>query len=98
MKFDGETFSESEDGPRLARQLDRVRELMEDGRFRTLKGVAAAAKCSEASASARLRDLRKARFGGREVERKRLAQGLWQYRLAPKQVDPQPTLPEMEGK
>jgi hypothetical protein len=31
--------------------------------------------------SARVRDLRKARFGGYEVERKRIAGGLWAYRI-----------------
>lgn len=80
--FDGATFDPAQDGPRLSRQLAAVRTLMAYGEWRTLAEVAGAVGCSEASASARLRDLRKARFGGHMVERQRLTGGLYQYRLA----------------
>lgn len=79
-RFDGETFDPDLDGARLTSQLDRVKNLMRDGKFRTLKTISLGAGGSEASVSARLRDMRKARFGACTVERKRLDGGLWMYR------------------
>lgn len=80
--FDGITFDAKRDGPRLAGHLQKVRELMSDGRWRTLEQIASFVGCSEASASARCRDLRKARFGSHTVERKNGGDGLWLYRMA----------------
>jgi len=81
--FSGSTYCPTTDAPRLSRQLDRVRDMMSDGQWRTLAQIATATGCSEASASARLRDLRKARFGGHTVERRRVpgGRGLHLYRL-----------------
>lgn len=81
MYFQGTTFSEDLDGERLRTQLFRVVALMEDGQWRTLKQVAFAVDGSEASVSARLRDLRKPQFGNHKVEKMRVADGLWVYRL-----------------
>jgi len=36
---------------------------------------------SEASVSARLRDLRKAKFGAHTIERQRVSAGLFRYRM-----------------
>jgi hypothetical protein len=70
--------------PRLARQVVRVQDLMRDGVWRTLRDIAATALCSEASASARLRDLRKPEFGGYNVERRKTAvPGVYEYRIGP---------------
>ena len=80
-EFDGETYDPVKDRKRLTGQLLRVFEVMQDGRWRTLRELAYLAKASEASASARLRDLRKDKFGGFEVQRKRNDGGLFQYRL-----------------
>lgn len=83
VTFDGKTFDHAKDGARLSTQLERVRELMADGRWRTLAQIKKACGGSEASVSARLRDLRKARFGGLSIERRRYgasAGGLWEYR------------------
>lgn len=84
-RFHGATFDRELDGPRLERQLDRVREYLRDGQWRTLAEIRAAAGGSEASVSARLRDLRKPAFGGHTVERQRVpgqeTSGLWRYRL-----------------
>jgi len=82
-QFDGVTFDQAEDGPRLTTQLDRVRELMSDGRWHSLRWLADAVGGSEAGVSARIRDLRKVRFGARTVDRKRIDGGLWMYRLKP---------------
>lgn len=79
MRFDGETFDGPQDGARLRTQLERVRALMADGRPRTLRQIAGAVGGSEASVSARLRDLRKPRHGAWLVTRARLSGGLWAY-------------------
>jgi hypothetical protein len=81
LVFDGETFDLERDGPRLTKQLGRVFDFMKSGEWRSLWQISEAIKGSEASVSARLRDLRKPRFGGFSVERRRLTAGLYQYRL-----------------
>ena len=55
---------------------------MADGQEHTLAELANGIGCTEAAASARIRDLRKARFGAHEVERRRVSGGLFVYRLA----------------
>ena len=80
-EFDGKTYDPVLDKARLSRQLDAVKDLMRDGEWRSLGEIAAATGCPEASVSARLRDLRKLKFGGHIVERRRLSEGLHEYRL-----------------
>lgn len=82
--FGGETFVPRLDEARLTGQLRRVRDLMSDGLWRSLSEIAEKAECSEASASARLRDLRKPKFGFFTVDRKRIGPGLFSYRLGGK--------------
>lgn len=79
--FDGETYEPEADHARLTGQLAGVLDLMRDGRWRTLAEIAEHVDGSEAGVSARLRDLRKARFGGYEVEKRRRTESLWEYRL-----------------
>jgi hypothetical protein len=55
------------DLPRLAGQLEKVYELMSDKNWRTLDQIANATGCMPQSASARLRDFRKKKFGGFQV-------------------------------
>lgn len=82
--FDGETFDEERDGERLNSQFERVRELMLDGEWRTLEAISTAVGYPTHSVSARLRDLRKPKFGGFAVHREYVSDGLWRYRvLAP---------------
>lgn len=81
VAFDGVTYDPDQDHHRLKGQLWRVFQLMSDGRWRTLAEIANEAGGSEASVSARLRDLRKETYGGREVQRERVSGGLWQYRM-----------------
>ncbi len=69
--FDGVTFASVQDGIRLTGQIKRIFELMRDGNWRTLRQIARATYCLETSASTRLRDFRKPRFGGHTVERRR---------------------------
>ena len=80
-KFDGETYEKPLDEARLTGQCLAVFTLMSDEQPRTLAQIASAVGCSEASASARLRDFRKDRFGKHDVERVRLEGGLFTYRL-----------------
>ncbi len=80
--FDGKTYDPKKDCYRLISQLVRAEALMKDGEWRTLAQVSAAIGSSEAGASARLRDLRKTRFGNYIVERRRLfGGGLHVYRV-----------------
>jgi|ETNvirenome_6_85_1030632.scaffolds.fasta_scaffold275130_2 hypothetical protein len=84
MRFDGTTFDERLDGVRLRKQWERVRDAMADGQWRTVQEIMLLAEVeSDASVTARIRDLRKARFGGYDVDRKRSENhdGLWVYRL-----------------
>ena len=68
---------------RVIGQRAHVFDLMKDSKWRTLAEVALACKCSEASASARLRDFRKDDFGAHTVDRRQRdgKHGLYEYRL-----------------
>lgn len=79
-QFDGESFDAALDQDRLASQLDRVTRLMADGQWRTLGEIQARVGGSEGGVGARLRDLRKVKFGAHHVPRRRRAGGLWEYR------------------
>lgn len=85
----GPAFNQAADGERLSQQLERVRGLMLDGTWRTLKEIAAATKDPQASISAQLRHLRKERFGAYVVERRRRQEaerGIHEYRV----LEPRP--------
>ena len=82
--FDG-ILDLKRDQAHLARQLTRVYLLMADGKERTLREIADAVSTpkddvSTQSASARLRDLRKLKFGGFQVDRRRVGRLNW-YRV-----------------
>lgn len=82
--FDGSTYEAQHDQARLSSLLDNVRNLMLDGRFRTLAAITRIVGGTEASVSARLRDLRKSRFGSYTVERRAVEarkRGLFEYRV-----------------
>jgi len=83
QEFGGSTFDPKKDGARLSRQLSRVRALMLDSKWRTLREISEAVGSPEASCSARLRDLRRNEFGGYTVEREPVPYqpGLFQYRV-----------------
>lgn len=79
--FDGQTYNPEQDFTRLKGQRDRVFRLMSDGQWRTLSEISKHAGGSEASISARLRDFRKDKYGSRDIQRERVAGGLWRYRM-----------------
>ena len=81
MRFDGEDYVPPRDNPRLTSQHQRLRSLMQDGEWRTLREIARQTGDPEASMSAQLRHLRKERFGGHQVERRHEGGGLYEYRV-----------------
>ena len=89
--FDGETYEPNKDHIRLTGQLLRVYQAMHDQEWHTLSQLSMRAEGSEASVSARLRDLRKEKFGDFVVQRKRSekSRGLWYYRLVLPKHEPE---------
>ena len=86
LDFDGETYDREIDGVRLSTQLIKVRAtlLRCAGRYLTPDQLCRGSGYSPArwaSVSARVRDLRKDKFGGLNIKRKRLAGGEWAYGL-----------------
>lgn len=59
----------------------RVKEFMKDGQWRTLQKISRETGGSEASCSARLRDMRKQGFGSHTVNKRELEPGLFIYQL-----------------
>jgi hypothetical protein len=81
--FDGDTYTPSCDYKRLTGQLERVFLAMSDGQWHSLDWLAVQANGTEASVSARLRDLRKFRHGSHVIDRRRVGtSGLFQYQMS----------------
>ena len=88
--FDGETYEPRHDRVRLNRQLSKVWLAMLRPGWHTLAEIEKRTEEPQASISARLRDLRKDRFGGHEVLRQRRgdpSEGLFEYRLIPSEAE-----------
>ena len=81
--FDGDTYDPLQDMERLSTQQGRVYRAMRNGAWWTLAALAKMARGSEAGVSARVRDLRKERWGSLRVDNRRVEgeNGLWEYRL-----------------
>lgn len=84
---DGQTYDHARDGLRLAAQHQRVLAYMSSGRWYTLRELASLTGDPEASISARIRDLRKPKFGSYQVIREYVARGLYRYRLVTGQME-----------
>lgn len=84
LDHDGETYSRELDGARLNAQTQRVYDRLIDCQWHTLRELSSLTGDPEASVSARIRDLRKKRFGAYTVERRRTGgkSGVWEYRLS----------------
>jgi hypothetical protein len=80
-EFDGETFIPKRDGERLTRLLDRVEAEMKSGKWYTYAALKKICGGSESGVAARIRDLRKEKFGGYTIESRHKGQGVWEYRL-----------------
>ncbi len=79
--FDGKTYERGRDRARLTAQLDAVRMFMRDQDWHTLEQISKATGAPQASVSARLRDLRKPKFGRHTIERSHVTRGLFRYRM-----------------
>lgn len=86
MRFNGADYDHARDAARLTLQHERVLAVMQDHKPHTLSEIADITGDPEASVSAQLRHLRKARFGGHQIAKNHLGHGLYEYRL----VRPEP--------
>ncbi len=86
--FDGKTYDPALDGARLRSQLGRTYETIKRGKWWTVKDICFYHSShygkvdSESGVGARLRDLRKRKFGGHNVEGRRVGKSaVWEFRL-----------------
>lgn len=82
--FDGQTYQREHDHSRLAGQMLRVYQCMRRHGWVTLDEIARITGDNVASISARLRDLRKEKFGSHTIERRPRGErkrGYFEYRL-----------------
>lgn len=93
-EFHGETYVPSRDRDRLVGLMDRVHTALKDGRRWSLSELKQVCGGSEASVSARIRDLKDVRWGGNyagvgrkirvretghDIEKEYVGNGLWNY-------------------
>lgn len=84
MRFDGANYDRESDHLRLMKQHDKIRHIMLDGEWRTLREIANMTGYPESSISAQLRHLRKERFGSYIVSKRRRGDakmGLFEYHV-----------------
>lgn len=85
-EFNGSDYSSVHDKARLTGQIKRIWDVMVSGSWRTLSEIKELTGDPEASISAQLRHLKKARFGSHTVNRRsryERSRGLWEYQLIP---------------
>lgn len=83
-RFAGSNYVPQRDNRRLDRQIDRVREAMKDGAWRTLAEIEALTGDPQASISAQLRHLRRERHGSHVLAKRHRgdrSRGLFEYRI-----------------
>ena len=83
--FNGSDYKPKRDDVRLTGQIKRVYSAMSDGEWKTLRVIESITNDPQASISAQLRHLRKERFGSHVIEKRFIANGLYEYRLLPKE-------------
>ncbi len=88
MSTFGPAYDEQIDGKRVAYQMDRVKAHLANHKWWTLAELALYTGDPESSISAQIRHLRKPRFGGHTIEKRRRAcsGGTWEYRMRPTKV------------
>lgn len=82
--FNGPDYVPFFDDKRLRTQVSVIFDLMKDGEWRTLQEIEKKTGYGQSSVSAQLRHLRKPRFGGHKIEKRRRGvreQGLFEYQL-----------------
>jgi hypothetical protein len=62
--------------------LYKLLSVVKDGKWRTIKQLSDATGNIPTAASANMRNLRKAKYGGYIIERRHLGNGLYEYRMA----------------
>ena len=79
----GPAYDARIDGARVSRQMESIRDYMLHADWRTLAEIEVALEHPQASISAQLRHLRKRKFGGYDVDkRRRQPEGAeWEYRV-----------------
>lgn len=88
-RFDGPAYSPGEDDVRLTEQIARVFNALNGKGWKTVAEIAAETGDPEPSVSAQLRHLRKPRFGGWNVERRKRESGkhLHEYAIHGRMVE-----------
>lgn len=81
LDFDGADYIPARDRKRLTGQIQAIYSLIKDGKYRTLSEISRTTGAPEASVSAQLRNLRKARFGAHEIGRRHITSGLYEYNM-----------------
>ena len=80
-KFDGDDYQHDRDFDRLKGQILDIYQVIRNGHWYTLSGLAKITKHPEASISAQLRNLRKPKFGGYTILSEHIGHGLYKYKL-----------------
>jgi chromosome segregation and condensation protein ScpB len=80
-KFAGSDYQPERDDFRLTGQRQRVYAALHAGKPLTLAAIASITGDPEASISAQIRHLRKAKHGGHKIDRIHIKRGLFMYRL-----------------
>ena len=81
MSTFGPAYVKELDKVRIDSQMRRVYDAMIEGDWHSLAELAYLTNDPESSISAQMRHLRKPRFGGWIVEKRRRTVGTWEYRL-----------------
>ena len=81
-EFDGHQYSKEKDRVRLTSQIKGVHDCINLGEWQTVEEISSKTGYPQASISAQLRNLRKPKFGGLNVEgRYRAGTRIFEYRL-----------------
>ena len=81
-EFDGKHYEGKTDKERLARQIKGVHDHISSGAWKTVEEISMATGYPQPSVSAQLRNLRKEKFGGLDVEgRYRADTRIFEYKL-----------------
>ena len=86
--FNGSDYDHGRDAPRLTDQMNRVFNVLSDKRWHTLEEIAAITGDPTPSVSAQIRHLRKARFGGWDIQKIHQHGGLFSYRFTGEKTTP----------
>lgn len=87
--FDGNTYDTARDFKRLSGQLEAVAHVLSNHEWTPLPELVAKVRMrvgghvTDSGVTARVRDLRKVKFGGHIIAARSKGGGVWEYRLVP---------------